>query len=328
MKIIDKIINHFTTKKNTVKENNKLNVILLYCSNFEKISESINLVFYFDSENINLSDITKFGVYDNNTHIFQTTYLDLCKMRIDNKKSDIINNFFANISNGNNLDKVANINLTKEEIEDVIFDILKPYSGYNSMKRATEDFYEIDTIKDFDHYNYEISSLLGHEIKNLSQYIPIKITLFNIPFYFLEYLILFTKDIHILKKCDAVTNYENIFNNGDIINGINNVIKYADTFPDSMRTCILPLGYPINVEFTTTLDSIFTYLGETENSIFVEFFTNKILSIIVDEKDIHDLSYNRKKDLIQIEEENIEEVDDIISIYEEEYIEGNGEKNE
>ncbi len=232
MKLIDRIRTYFTREE--IEEEKievvkiGINVILLYCNYFDSHLENINIIFYlsFDEDKVNILDLMKYGRYDNSTHIFMTTYKELYDMRMENRTSDIVDTFFAQISDAMNLDTITNPREDKTNVSNALFNIIKTYAGYEDS-------------------------------------------------------------------------------------------NYANTCPEFVRSSILPQGSAVNIEFTITLDRIFTCLEESENDNFSSFFRNEILLNIFTEEDIDNLSYTRKKTDEEVQDDFDREIDEIIFLDEE-----------
>ena len=153
-------------------------------------------------------------------------------------------------------------------------------------------------------------------------------TLIDIPYYFLEYLIPYIENPtvnHCKERAHMGASMDNNFvatfeGRSATVNeviAIYNVINYANTCPESVRSSILPQGCAICVEFTITLDRIFTCLARSENEEFSSYFKNKVLTNIFTEEDIERLSYTKKKDDKEIEYDFDREIDEIILVEEE-----------
>lgn len=328
MRIIDRIRTYFTREEIEDKKveviKNGLDVILLYCNYFDTYLDKINIVFYldFDEDKVNILDLMKYGRYDNSTHIFVTSYKDLLNMRLENRSSLIVDEFFARISDALNLDTITNIRAEEREVSNVLFNIIKIYAGYNDRKIKLKCGV-IDSPNDFDHYACEINRLVGKEV-DFRPYTLIKMNLTEIPFYFLAYIAPYAENllVNICKERphDFVSNdnfiasFEGRSASVNETIAIYNVINYADTCPESIRTSILPQGCALNVEFTITLDRIFTCLDKSENDVFRSFFKNEILLHLFTEEDIDNLSYTRKKTDEEVQDDFDKEIDEIILI--------------
>lgn len=331
MKLIDRIRTYFTREE--IKEEkievvkSGINVILLYCNYFDSHLENINIIFYlsFDEDKVNILDLMKYGRYDNSTHIFMTTYKELYDMRMENRTSDIVDTFFAQISDAMNLDTITNPREDKTNVSNALFNIIKTYAGYEDRKLKLECGI-IDLPNDFDHYAFEINRLVGREV-DFRPYTLIKMNLTEIPYYFLGYIAPYAEYInvnHCMERPHGFVSNDNFVASFEgrsaTVNesiAIYNVINYANTCPESIRSSILPQGNALNVEFTITLDRIFTCLEESENDNFSSFFRNEILLNIFTEEDIDNLSYTRKKTDEEVQDDFDREIDEIIFLDEE-----------
>lgn len=331
MKLIDRIRTYFTREE--IKEEkievvkSGINVILLYCNYFDSHLENINIIFYlsFDEDKVNILDLMKYGRYDNSTHIFMTTYKELYDMRMENRTSDIVDTFFAQISDAMNLDTITNPREDKTNVSNALFNIIKTYAGYEDRKLKLECGV-IDLPNDLDHYAYEVNRLVGKEV-DFRPYTLIKMNLTEIPYYFLGYIAPYAEYLyvnHCTERPHGFVNNDNFVASFEgrsaTVNesiAIYNVINYANTCPEFVRSSILPQGSAVNIEFTITLDRIFTCLEESENDNFSSFFRNEILLNIFTEEDIDNLSYTRKKTDEEVQDDFDREIDEIIFLDEE-----------
>lgn len=334
MSLIDKIKAWFMDHEDIVPETiekpkRKLDVVLLYCNYFDTERDKVNLVFYldFDETKTSILELMKYGKYDHTSHLFRVTYDGLFHMRMDNRRSELINDFFANISTSINLEAICDPNLDHSRISTAIYDVIKMYAGFGNKKLKT-NCGVLDFPEDFDHYDYTIRRLNNNNDIDTRSFTLIKMTLIDIPYYFLEYLIPYIENPsvnHCKERAHMGADVSNNFvasfeGRSATVNetiAIYNVINYANTCPESVRSSILPQGCAVCVEFTITLDRIFTCLARSGNEEFSSYFKNKVLTNIFTEEDIERLSYTKKKDDKEIEYDFDREIDEIILVEEE-----------
>lgn len=333
MKIVNKIKTLMTKENiedinsNEVSKSN-LDVIILYCSEFDyddNYEKEVDILFYldFDENKVNILDLVAYGTYFNDSHIFRTSYKNLVKMKLCNKSSEIINNFFAKISNVNNLDKVVDNNLDEEELEDVLYSIINEYNGYNCT--AIEIGNGVVYIPyDIDALVYEIRKLNGDKEINYNNIIPFTFFLYCIPQYYINSLVGYAEDMQI-DICDLKP-YHNICNDRYPLSfegrpyyfnseeAIYSIINCAKSYKGDMSS-ILPQGISMDAKFTITLDNIFTCLDQSGNDNFKSFFKEIILCIFTEEE-IESLKYSIKKTDEEIENDFDKDIDDIILIEE------------
>lgn len=330
MKLVEKIKTLMTVESKSEEKishiKTKLDSVVMYCSSFDMdIDRDINILLYldFDETQVSILDLVRYGTYFNKSHIFMTTFKNLVNLRMNHKDSEIVKQLFANISSPSCIDRIADESLDKEEIELTILEILDYYEGYMNNRYYLDcgliDFPQIDELL----YSIKEYRDIGDDYES---FIPFRISLSEVPYYYLESIIkcggydvnieTYTKPYDSTDKTERYPfKFEGKVFNYTIEEAIYSIINMAISTNTRMSS-ILPQGIALNVDFTITLDRIFTYLDTSENEEFKTIFENIIISYIGEE-----VLTNRKYKSIKSDEELHESFTDneYDDIWEEEY---------
>jgi len=83
-----------------------------------------------------------------------------------------------------------------------------------------------------------------------------------------------------------------------------NILTYMST---------LPLGVSVNVELSTSLDRVITFLATSGNDDLKTIIKDELLEGVFDEKDLESLRYHAKATDEEIEYDIDEEIDEVVS---------------
>ena len=331
MKLIAKLKTLFTRKE--VKQENLnvkigLDVIPLFCNEIEDDTPSYNLInvlFYldFDETKVSILDLLAYGSYDHRVHLFKITLENLIKMRLEQENSYIVKEFFLRIAVGSDSFNIVDNELDEESIKLCVVDIISKYSSYNSLRAYNNnENCEID-IPCIDRFIYELRKTCKNEKYDYTKYVLAKIRMVVIPLFYLIDLfkladeIWFEVDYDTPHNCNRYGSKMTYFFEGkqfglteeeaiySIINmSKGNILTYKST---------LPLGIAVNVELTTTLDRIITFLATSGNDNLKQIIKDELLEGVFDEKDLESLRYHAKATDEEIEYDIDEEIDEVVS---------------
>lgn len=331
MKLLTKLKTLFTRKE--VKQENLnvkigLDVIPLFCNEIEDDTPSYNLInvlFYldFDETKVSILDLLAYGSYDHRVHLFKITLENLIKMRLEQKDSYIVKEFFLRIAVGSDSLNIVDNELDEETIKLCVVDIISKYSSYNSLRAYNNnENCEID-IPCIDRFIYELRKTCKNEKYDYTKYVLAKIRMVVIPLFYLIDLfkladeIWFEVDYDKPHNCNRYESKMAYFFEGkqfglteeEVIYSIinmskGNILTYMST---------LPLGVSVNVELSTTLDRILTFLATSGNDDLKQIIKDELLDGVFDEKDLESLRYHAKATDEEIEYDIDEEIDEVVS---------------
>lgn len=330
MKLLTKLKTLFTRKE--VKQENLnvklgLDVIPLFCNEIEDDSHYnlINVLFYldFDETKVSILDLLAYGSYDHRVHLFKITLENLIKMRLEQENSYIVKEFFLRIAVGSDSFNIVDNELDEESIKLCVVDIISKYSSYNSLRAYNDnENCEID-IPYIDKFIYELRQTCKNEKYDYTKYVLAKIRMVRIPLFYLIDLFKLAEDIwfevdldkpHDCRRYGSKMTYffegkQFGLNEEEVIYSIinmskGNILTYMST---------LPLGVSVNVELSTNLDRILTFLATSGNDDLKTIIKDELLEGVFDEKDLESLRYHAKATDKEIEYDIDEEIDEVVS---------------
>lgn len=330
MKLLTKLKTLFT--RDEVKQENLniklgLDVIPLFCNEIEDDSHYnlINVLFYldFDETKVSILDLLAYGSYDHRVHLFKITLENLIKMRLEQENSYIVKEFFLRIAVGSDSFNIVDNELDEESIKLCVVDIISKYSSYNSLRAYNNNENSEIDIPCVDRFIYELRQTCKSYTYDYTKYVLAKIRMVRVPLFYLIDLFKLAEDIWFEVNYDKPHNCRGYrskmtyffegkqfgLNEEEVIYSIinmskGNILTYMST---------LPLGVSVNVELSTSLDRIITFLATSGNDDLKTIIKDELLENVFDEKDLESLRYHAKATDEEIKYDIDEEIDEVVS---------------